>query len=266
MPPSRSKLSIGLPGATPHELIRQLAPRIEQTGFGALWLNDTPDGDSLGGLAVAAEVTSSLRLASGVMPVSRLSAEAILARVASLALPFERLTLGIGSGNARPALAAVRENLSRLREATDARVFVGALGPRMRRLAAEEADGVLFSWLTPAALADAMAELRSQASTVDREPHGALYLRAIIDADARTALEAEASRYQGVPSYAANFERLGISAIDATVDGSIEGKPGLEVSLRPYRDLADEVVVRVITSDNSLEAYRRFIDIAGEAA
>ena len=74
-----SRVSIGLPGATPHELVSALAPRIEQLGLRGLWLNDTPGGDSLAGLRAAAAATSVLRLGTGVIPLDRRSARGILA-------------------------------------------------------------------------------------------------------------------------------------------------------------------------------------------
>ncbi|WP_284298950.1 LLM class flavin-dependent oxidoreductase [Homoserinibacter gongjuensis] len=61
-------LSLGLAGSVPAEVVRQAARAAEQAGLHALWLNDTPAGDALAGLAAAAEVTTTLRLATGVIP------------------------------------------------------------------------------------------------------------------------------------------------------------------------------------------------------
>ncbi|MGL1765637.1 hypothetical protein ACSTIQ_00010, partial [Vibrio parahaemolyticus] len=63
---------------------------------------------ALAALAAAARVTRTLHLATGVVPVDRRPAAQIAAEVASLALPLDRLTLGIGSGIATEgALARV---------------------------------------------------------------------------------------------------------------------------------------------------------------
>ena len=141
----RADLSIGLTGTTDADTIRALAPRIERLGFSALWLNDVPGGDSLEGLRIAAAATGTLRLATGVIPLDRRPADSL-----DLAgLPVDRTTIGIGSGGAPHPLALVRDGIATLREATEAAIVVGALGPRMRRLAAEQADGVLYNWLTP---------------------------------------------------------------------------------------------------------------------
>ena len=241
----RAAVSIGLTGTTDARDIRSLAPRIERLGFSRLWLNDVPRGDSLAGLRVAAAVTESLGLATGVIPLDRRPA----ASLDLAGLPAERTTIGIGSGSARHPLAVVEDGIETLRRATEASVVVGALGPRMRRLAAERADGVLFNWLTPAAAAAAMSELRDAAG--DRLVRGVLYVRTIAEPEARAALEREADRYASVPSYAANFDRLGITAIDATLDDA-DGLAAL--------DVVDEIVLRAVTPSGSLIELERFVE------
>ncbi len=253
-----SAVSLGLAGATDPGWLRELAPAAEAAGFHALWLNDTPDGDALAGLAAVAEATTKLRLATGVVPIDRRGPGQIAAAAAGL--PTERLVLGIGSGNAPHAVAATRSALRELRALTSARIVVGALGPRMRRLAAEEADGVLWNWLTPPAAAAAMGELRDQGGA---GPRGILYVRTTADADARGALEAEAARYDSYPGYAANFERLGVRAIDTTIAATDEGS--LVAGATAFREAVDELVLRAVVAEASLTAYRRFIDRAAAA-
>jgi alkanesulfonate monooxygenase SsuD/methylene tetrahydromethanopterin reductase-like flavin-dependent oxidoreductase (luciferase family) len=241
----RAEVSIGLAGTTDARDIRSLAPRIERLGFDRLWLSDIPHGDSLAGLRAAAEVTETLCLATGVIPLDRRPVETL-----DLAgLPAERTTLGIGSGGARHPLGLVEDGIDTLRRATDASIVVGALGPRMRRLAAERAHGVLFNWLTPDAAESATSELRRAAG--ERPVRGILYVRTIADPKARAALEREADRYASVPSYAANFERLGIRAIDATISDAAR--------LGDF-DVVDEIVLRAITPTGSLPELERFVD------
>lgn len=243
----RADVSIGLTGTTDLDTIRALAPRIERLGYSALWVNDVPGGDSLARLRVAATATECLRLATGVIPIDRRRVESL-----DLAgLPAERTTVGIGSGGARHPLQLIRDGIAALRQATDAAIVVGALGPRMRRLAAEQADGVLFNWLTPAAAAQAMTELHDAAA--GRAVRGVLYVRTIVDAVARPALQREADRYGSVPSYAANFERLGVRPIDTTISAAAD---------LPRYDVVDEVVLRAVTSTASLAELERFVEEA----
>ncbi|WP_448006418.1 LLM class flavin-dependent oxidoreductase [Agromyces bauzanensis] len=243
----RAAVSIGLTGTTDPGTIRALAPRIERLGFSALWLNDVPGGDSLAGLRVVASATEALRLATGVIPLDRRPADTLdLAR-----LPAERTTIGIGSGAARHPIALVRDGIATVRRATDAAIVVGALGPRMRRLAAEQADGVLFNWLTPAAATEAMSELHDAAA--GRTVRGVLYVRTIAEPAARAALEREADRYAAVPSYAANFERLGVRPIDTTISAAAD--------LAAF-DVVDEVVLRAVTPTGSLAELEHFVEEA----
>jgi len=254
-------VSLGLAGAVPLPTIRVVAEAAERAGLHALWLNDTPVGDSLAGLAAAAEVTTRLRLATGVIPLDRVEAAGIAARVAELGLPHDRLTLGVGSGAARHPLPLVTAGLAEL-ASLGVPVLLGALGPRMRRLGAQRADGLLLSWLTPATVASARAQALADASAAGRAvPRVVLYARAIADPAARPELEAEAARYAGFASYAANFARLGHGAIETTVDASVD--PAAAVA--GYRDAVDELVFRAITVDGSTEAILRVVQAAASA-
>jgi alkanesulfonate monooxygenase SsuD/methylene tetrahydromethanopterin reductase-like flavin-dependent oxidoreductase (luciferase family) len=250
----RAAVSIGITCTTGAEVVRALAPRIERLGFSALWINDVPGGDSLDGLRVAASVTETLGLATGVIPLDRRPVDTLDLH----GLPAARTTLGIGSGRAPHPLALVREGIATLRSVTHAAIVVGALGPRMRRLAAERADGVLLNWLTPQAALDAAAELHGAAAGtggagagMGGRPRAVLYGRTIAEADARPALQREVERYESVPSYAANFERLGIRPADATVHDA--------AGLAAF-DVVDEVVLRAITPTNSLAELERFVE------
>lgn len=237
-------VSLGLTGAIDHEVLAHLAPRVEAAGFAALWLNDVPGGDALAGLAVAASTTSTLRLGAGVIPLDRRSAPQIAAAVFSLGLPQHRLTIGVGSGGPHDALARVRAGVETLRDALTAPVLVGALGPRMRRLAAESADGVLLNWVTPASATTAVDDLRR-----DGGGHVAVYVRTAMDDAALPALRAEAARYAAIPSYAANFAREGADPLDATI------RPGgLRAALQAYAAV-DELVLRAVPVGDDLQGF-----------
>ena len=257
-------VSLGLAGTLDHDVIRELATAAESAGLHAIWLNDTADGEALGGLAAAAEVTSTLRLGTGVVPFDRTPASVVAARVQELALPQERLLLGVGSGQARHPVPLVSAGLDELQQLVDAPVVLGALGPKMRSLAATRASGALLSWLTPAIAGDAAAQLRADAEAADRDrPVAALYARGIVDPDAAAALAEESARYASYPSYRANFERLGVRADDTTISGTTPQR--LADAVAAYRVGVDELVFRAITPDGSTAAYRRIIDALGAA-
>lgn len=253
----RTEVSIGVPGALGPEAVRVLAPRVEAAGFAGLWVNDTPQGDSLEVLAAAAEVTTHLRLATGVVPIDRRPAPELLRDLEESGVPEARLTLGIGSGQLRRgAVDAVATALAELRGGTATGVMVGALGPRMRRLAAEHSDGALLSWLPASVASQQAAELREAGRQAQGEaPRAVLYVRTIVDESARPLLEREAAQYASYPAYAANFERLGFDAMDSTLPR--DGVP-LREAVATYD--VDELVLRAITPTGSVEDLLAFVD------
>lgn len=245
-------VSIGVAGALGPAAIARIAAEVEAAGFHALWVNDTPGADSLAALAAAAGTTERLGLATGVVPVDRRPVAEVVA--AAAAIPSDRLTLGIGSGAARTgALALVADAVPRLREATGARILVGALGPRMRRLAATVADGALLSWLTPEVAAAQAAEARAEAPGA----RSVLYVRTALEPAAAGRLAKETALYGSFPAYAANLERLGIDGPRTTLDDA-----RFETGLAAYRDAVDEVVLRAITPTGDADSIVAFVRAA----
>lgn len=253
-----SRVSIGLPGATPHDVLAALAPQIEAAGYRGLWLNDNPGGDSLAGLAAVARVTSTLHLGTGVIPLDRRPAASILPALEGL--PIERLSLGIGTGAARHGLALVEGSVVELRAGTSASIVIGALGPKMRALAARVGDGVLLNWITPEAAAAQRAPVVEpvETSRADHESEistgsirVALYARTALSPDALPALRQEAARYGSYPAYAANFERIGADPMDTTIQSVAR--------IDDYLAAVDELVLRVITREPTLPEYERFL-------
>ena len=230
--------SFGIAGSVDLEVIRRLAPLVEGAGYRALWINDTPAGDALTAIAAAAEATSTLGLATGVIALDRQGGAQIARRVVDLGLPTDRLRIGIGTGGAKHGLALLERGVNELRAGTDARIVIGGMGPRTRALAARIADGILLTRLTPETAADAMAELRVDAA--GRAVEGILYARTIAEPAARPALAEEVAQYSRIPAYAANEARLGFdparTTIDLTVSGAVDAF-----------DAVDELVLRAIT-------------------
>lgn len=259
MASQRGTVSIGIAGSVGPEIGAEVAAAVERAGFHALWVNDTPGADSLEVLAAAAAVTQTLTLATGVIPLDRRPPGEIAAAVRRLGLPEERLVLGIGAGGARRgALAMVADAITALRDATGTRVLVGALGPKMRRLAAEHADGALLSWLTPQRAAEQADDVR------DAAPRGAgyvaLYARAAVDSAAIGRRDEEAQRYAGYPTYAANFARLGIDVRDTLLP--LPGDEAIAPGVAAYTDSVDELVLRAIARSDARDDLLAFVEAA----
>lgn len=250
-----SRMGFGITGSLSHDVVRGLAPCVEEAGFRTLWVNHGGDGgDSLASIEVAASVTSRLRLATGVIPVDRMPAEDIIASFRQRGLPTARVTIGIGASKPPSPLNRVSEATSRLREELGVPVVVGALGPKMRRLGVREADGILLNWLTPDGARQAMEDKAADIEDMrGNAAHVALYIRCALGDAALPIIQREAGRYEGIPSYAANFRRLGFSAMDSAVHAT--GAASLRAGLDPFLDVVDEPVVRAITASDSIGEY-----------
>jgi 5,10-methylenetetrahydromethanopterin reductase len=170
-------LGIRLAPIHPHQKLVEAAAQCERAGFDAAWVTDTPLiagrwGDPYVCLALMAEGTKHLRLATGVTNPYMRHFPAVAAAGASLHdLSGGRFILGIGAGNsAARALGFSQGKLGRLREFTRALrtlfregactfddmeqelhpprpvpVYVAAMGPKTIEFAGAEADGVIFN-------------------------------------------------------------------------------------------------------------------------
>lgn len=256
---NQSRLGFGITGNLDFDTVSAIAARAEGLGIHSLWVNDTPGGDSLARLEVAASVTTVLRLATGVISVDRKPARQIEKEVTARSLPLDRLTIGVGSAQPPHPLARMRENLEVLRAKLGVPVVVGALGPRMRRLGAERSNGLLFNWLTPPFARDTTDEMRAQAVAAGNDHvESATYVRTALGPAALPRLEEEAARYTAIPSYAANFQRLGISALETAVHG--RDAEAIVAGIAAFDGTVDHVIVRAITPTDDVDQYLRLLD------
>lgn len=250
-------LGFGVAGSLDHGVVAELAAAAERAGYATFWANDVPGGEGLAALAAAAAATSRIGLGVGVIPLDRQSPATIAGRVAELGLPADRLLLGVGSGMPGGGLERVRDGVAELRALTPARIAVGALGPKMCALAGEVADAVLLNWLVPAHVAPS-ARLTLDAAAAAGRPRPLVigYVRVALD-EGLARLRAESDRYASYPAYAANFARMGASAIETTVHGP--DRAAIRAGIAPYLGELDETVVRCIAADDSLDANRRVL-------
>ncbi|GAA4288523.1 LLM class flavin-dependent oxidoreductase [Georgenia daeguensis] len=259
-----ARLGYGITGDLDADVVRGLAPAVERAGLRTLWVNHPARGDALATMAVAAGATTTLRIASGVLPVDHLPPGEIVRRVRELELPTDRVVLGVGA-SARPSpLTTVREAVRTLTDGLGVPVVVGALGPRMRRLAARESAGLLLNWLTPSAARGAVADKDRDVAGLGTDAAVALYVRCALGDRAHAVARREADRYAGIPSYAANFARLGFDALDAAVLADTAAE--LRARLTPYAEVLDETVVRAVTATGSLEEHLALVEAVAAGA
>jgi hypothetical protein len=256
-----TKRGFGVAGALDHGIVRPLAVEIERLGYATFWANDTPNGDGLASLSVAAAATGRIRLGVGVIAVDRVPAEIIVARIAELGLPEERLIVGIGAGRTKVgSLELIRRSAETLRSAGIASA-VGALGPRMVALSGEVSDAALFNWLTPLAAEESTLALRAAAG--DRAVEAIAYVRVALGSKAASRLIEEAARYEAIPAYATHFERMGVRAIDTCAKG--EHRADIHAALDAFDGSLNEVVARAITGEETLDAYVALAESAAPA-
>jgi alkanesulfonate monooxygenase SsuD/methylene tetrahydromethanopterin reductase-like flavin-dependent oxidoreductase (luciferase family) len=94
-------------------------------------------------------------------------------------------------------------------------VLLAALGPRMVLLGAEEADGLILNWLTPAHAASSVERVRA-AAPAGLPRRIALYVR-LMTAE---VLHRDAVRYDGMANYHRNFLAQGLATHDDIVAGT----------------------------------------------
>lgn len=251
----------GAVSTLPAAIISELAAVAEACGYRTFWTNDTPDGDGLDAIGVAADATASLRLGVGVVPLDRVPPEQLAARITGLGLPMRRVVIGVGAGAAPGAPARVRRAVEVVRAATGAAVVIGALGPRMAHLAGEVADGVLLDWPTPRSAAATLEHVRRGARAANRpQPPVAGYVFTALGAAGRRQLWAEAAHYAAVPAYAAHFRRAAVEAIDVAIQA--ETPEQVQQGLAPFDAVLDETIVRAVVGEPRAAAYRRVLEAA----
>lgn len=258
-------LGFGVTSTIDQALVQRIAPHVEDAGFSVFWSNDIPGGSSFDVLAACAGVTRTLKLANGIVPIDRVPASEWRERVECAGLLGGRMYAGIGSGQIRKPLGTLREAISVIHDETGLPVVLGALRTRMRKLAAEHADGVLLNWLTPEFAAQRqqeMMELHQQAGRT--EPFlNAAFVRVAIGDTAIERLRSEADKYESYPSYARHFDEMGVSAFDTAIAATAveEAADGLVPFLRRF----DHPVLRCVAADERDDAYLELIE-AGRLA
>jgi alkanesulfonate monooxygenase SsuD/methylene tetrahydromethanopterin reductase-like flavin-dependent oxidoreductase (luciferase family) len=159
------------------------------------------------------------------------------------------------------ALQLARESIEALRNELGCKVYVAALGPKMCRLAGEVADGVLFNWLTPDFARKSADIVREGAESAGRPvPRLMTYVRVSLREDGLERLKTEAARYEGIPQYAAHFERMGVGGVDASIAGANSSE--IQQRLKEWDGILDEIVVRSITPNDTKDEILELVEAA----
>lgn len=218
----------------------ELAQRLEELGYGTLWIPETVGRDPFATVAHLAASTTSLQFATGIANIHNRHPGAMKQAALTLAdLTGNRFTLGMGVSHA-PLVEGIRGLdygkpvgvLRRYLEAMNASPFrarvdavqsprlIGALGPKMIELSGELADGVHPYWTTPEHTAMAREILGPDKLLCVEQ-------KVVLSTDAAVARETARQAlgiYITLPNYRNNWHRLGFSpeTVDATEDGFVD--------------------------------------------
>lgn len=209
------------------------AHRLQEWGYGALWLPEAMGRDPFAHIAHLAHAADTLVFATGIANIHHRHPGVMMQAAATLAEQTgNRFVLGLGVSHApmveglrhleyRRPLATMRTYL----DAYDASIYVGptptqpvprllaALGPKMIELAAERADGIHPYWTTPEHTASARQRVGADKLVCVEQKVVLTTDREVAHETARAAL----GMYIGFPNYRNNWLRLGFT--DAEIDG-----------------------------------------------
>jgi probable F420-dependent oxidoreductase len=226
---------------------RAYARRVDELGFGTLWVPETVGREPFTLLGLLAGETVEVRLGTSI--VSIWGHDAQTTRMAALTLTEAtagRFVLGLGVSHPHLAerlrghtfdrpVTRMREFLAAYRSAVykgpmgagvgEPPVIVAALRERMLQLAATEADGA-FPYLVTAervAWIRGVLDVAAGAAGVARRPALAVSMPALLETDAGTARDsarAYLATYLRTPAYQAGWAAQGFSAGDWEKPGS----------------------------------------------
>ena len=229
-----------------------VAKRAEALGYSTVWAAEAGTNDAFGLLAACAATTSSIELATGVLPIYTRT-PSLMAQSAATLQDWSggRFALGLGVSSPtivsrwngvpfdRP-LARMREYVAIVRElltwekvthssdlytvdgyrlllrvpSPPPPILLGALNPAMLRLAGEVSDGALLNWIGAASVPDALAHVAEGAGGEARR--NAVFVRACVTSDvdaARVWARREVMGYVIVPAYRRAFGTQGFGDV-----------------------------------------------------
>jgi 5,10-methylenetetrahydromethanopterin reductase len=247
-----------------HDLL-EIVEAAEETGYEAVFVPEIAGREAFSTLAGFALATSRIILGTGVVTIpSRSPVTTAMAAATVHDLSGGRMILGVGTGDARAVarmgggvLEVTRRYAQTVRQALSGgtvqpdetlgvsgfrlalrlpfdppRLWLGALGDRMIRLAGGVADGVLLNWCTPERVAAAkqlLAEGAAEAGRGSADLTVAVYVRACLGVEEPIALEAlreMTGLYATFGPYRRQFELMGLAEeASAAASAFTQGRP-----------------------------------------
>ena len=203
----------------------ELAARLEELGFGAIWLGGSPDGE----LAIVDQLlgaTTSLIVGTSIVNIWKDDAATVAASYARIQATYpDRFVLGVGAGH-REATAEYANPYQTLADYVDQLIdghvpaegiVLAALGPRVLRLAADRTAGAI-PYLVPAEHTRQAREILGPDRLLAPEH------KVVVDPDPERARalgrRRVANPYLHLINYTSNLRRLGFTDDDVADEGS----------------------------------------------
>ncbi len=229
----------------PIEEARAYARRVDELGYGTLWVAETVGREPFTLLGLLVAETSEVRLGTSIVGIWGHDAQTT--RMAAMTLHEAsggRFVLGLGVSHAhlaerlrghtfnrpltrmRAYLAAYRAAIYRgpmVEGAGDPPILIAALRKRMLSLAATDADGAFPYLVTPERVACTRTVLDAAAAASETRPVLAVSMPAVLEPDreaARAAARAYLAPYLRTPAYQASWVEQGFAPADWEKPGS----------------------------------------------
>lgn len=210
-----------------HGRSREVAARIEELGYSALWIPDTLGRDPFVNATILLESTTELVVATGIANIHMRHPGMMKQGAASVAeLSGGRFVLGLGVSHG-PMVEGIRKldyskpltTMKQYLEAMDASMYMAsppaedppvvlaALGPKMLQLAAERTRGAHPYWTTPEHTAQAREIMGPDAWLCVEQ-------KCVLTTDAEVAhatTNHQLGIYADLPNYRNNWKRLGFT-------------------------------------------------------
>ena len=249
---TRTGLALPLNLLLPVSGLADVARRAEGLGYSTVWAAEAGTNDAFGLLSACASVTSTISLATGVLPIYTRT-PALMAQSAATLQDWSggRFLLGLGVSspvivskwNGMPfdrPLERMREYVSIVRElltwekvthssdlytvdgyrlllrvpSPPPPILLGALNPAMLRLAGSVSDGALLNWIGSAAVPAALEHVAEGAGGEPRR--NAVFVRVCVTSDVEAARawgRREVMGYVIVPAYRRAFATQGWGSV-----------------------------------------------------
>ena len=257
---------VGLASSYPTDdaaVVADEAQRVESLGFSTLWRSG-----NLPMLDAAVRATTSIPVATGVIPVDSVRAADVIATYRSLQRDHPgRFIVGLGGAHGARPLQTLNDYLDALDAAgipAEARVLA-ALGPNMLALARDRASGAYPFLVTPSYVTDARAVLGA-----DKTLAVLLIVVATTDREAaRRAVATPLDFLTKVGGYRRNLLRQSFSEsdIDDVSDRLLDAitawgeLDSIAARVAEYRAAgADQVVLRILGADDEQAWQTRLVE------